>query len=138
MTPEHGRGLQALRKLADDAIKRMPREDARSFIDSLQHEELADLMDAASAAGVATGTGGNLFYESAAARLRDIKPVDFPRPLSNAELVERQAPMMIYGSPPCRNFASKGESDRFLRVGVEASGDPSFTAKRKPTKRSRR
>jgi hypothetical protein len=67
----------------------MPRDEARSFIDVLENGELADLMDAASAAGVATGTGGNVLYESAAARLR-AAAANFPHPLSQQELLERQ------------------------------------------------
>lgn len=70
MTPSQGRGVRALVVLASDALERMNRDDARSFIDGLSDEELADVMDAASAASVAAGSTGNLFYESAAARLR--------------------------------------------------------------------
>ena len=70
MTTEEGRGLQVLRRLLNGALERMPREDARSFIDALEHDELAALLDVMSAAGQATGTGGNLFYESCASRLR--------------------------------------------------------------------
>lgn len=70
MTPQQGKGMQVLFRLANNALEQMPRDEALGYIDALTNEQLADFMEASSAAGVATGTGGNLFYESAAARLR--------------------------------------------------------------------
>lgn len=72
MTPEQGRGMQALKRLANDALERLPREEARSFIDAMTAVEFADSIEAMSDAGRATDgeTGGNIFYESAAARVR--------------------------------------------------------------------
>lgn len=58
--------------LAQGALKKLPRETARSFVDGLDDGELADLLTAASAADVAAGGAGNLLYESAAARLRGV------------------------------------------------------------------
>lgn len=72
MTPIEGQGTLKLLALAQGALKRLPQETARSFVDGLDDRELADLLTAASAADVASGGAGNLLYESAAARLRGV------------------------------------------------------------------
>lgn len=96
MTPEQGRGMQVLKRLADDALERMPRDEAQSFIDGMSNPDFAEALKALSAGGVAANgqSGGNLFYESAATRILALateKPCDCPaRPLTTAELLDVQ------------------------------------------------
>lgn len=113
--------------MAQGALKKLPRETARSFIDGLEDRELADLLTAASAADVASGGSGNLLFESAAARLRGVDvethgsavgPAPMWRMLTSEELLKEQGLVarptvsergrfirMQYESPPCAHFA---------------------------------
>lgn len=81
--------------MLDALLERLPRDDARSFIDLLEHEEAADVAEALSSAGVATGSGGNLLYETLAPRVRtlvryeaeidngsDLEPIPELKPIS--------------------------------------------------------
>jgi hypothetical protein len=70
MTPQQGKGVQALFRLTMDTAGRMPRAEAKGLVSAMSSDELADFMDASSAAGVAAGSGGNLFYEEGADRIR--------------------------------------------------------------------
>lgn len=104
MQAEQGRGLQVLKRLANDALERIPRDDARSFIDAMTAEQFADALSAMSAAGVATDgeSGGNLFYESASTRIREAdrriaeleRELEETRPLSASQLAAE------HGVPP--------------------------------------
>lgn len=136
MQAEQGRGLKVLKQLAHDALNRLPRDEARSFIDAMSADEFADALVAVSAAGVAADgeTGGNLFYESAATRIRaafaridqlERGPKPFPQPLTNTELMEAQglkAPEVVYGSPPCKMFS------RTVTGGRSVTDDPAYRA----------
>lgn len=57
-------------KLTSSVVDRMPREEAKGYVEAMGREDLADFMEASNAAGLATGTGGNLFYEAAAKEIR--------------------------------------------------------------------
>lgn len=67
-----GKGVNVLLVLSELGCQALGREKTRSLIDGLTDERLADVLEALSAADVAAGGTGNLFYESAAARLRGI------------------------------------------------------------------
>lgn len=78
MTPQQGRGVREWAFIASAALERLSRETALELIEGLTDEELADMMAAYSAAGVAADgpAAGNLFYESAARRLRGESPAE--------------------------------------------------------------
>lgn len=70
MTSEQAHGVQVLEELAERALKWLPRDTARAFIDDLTNEQLSSLMKMLSQADVTRGGTGDLLAESAAERLQ--------------------------------------------------------------------
>lgn len=77
MNKPEGRGVVNILRLADGAMRLLPREEARSFVDGLTDQEIAELALASAAAQLASGGTGNLIYESMAARLLKVDVATF-------------------------------------------------------------
>lgn len=73
MTSLQGKGVQAWVRLANEALSEMPREKAMEMLGLFERDQLAAMMLASSAAGVAVDgdQGGNLLYEIVAERLTE-------------------------------------------------------------------
>jgi hypothetical protein len=70
MTRGQGNGVLTLAGMTQSLLRPLPSDQQRSHINGLTDEQFADVLDALALAGVAAGDEPNLFYESAAARLR--------------------------------------------------------------------
>lgn len=118
MERRHGSAVQLLAGLADSLMKRLPREEARSFVDGLEDAELADVMQSISDASLANGGTGDLLSESAAARLRgaDVAKV-------GSAVVRTEAPAVELTPREKRNAAAREKRRRAKEAASDAKVD---------------